>query len=48
MKRYLLLFIGIIMTLNGFAQNNSNANQDIILKSNGEEMKGKVTQISDH
>ena len=47
MKRYLLLFIGIIMTLNGFAQNNSNANQDIILKSNGEEMKGKVNQISD-
>ena len=33
--------------LNAYSQNKPAANQDIVLKSNGDEMRGKVTQISD-
>jgi len=47
MKKHLLLFIGVMFMVNAYSQTKSSANQDIVLKSNGEEMKGKVTQISD-
>jgi len=47
MKKHLLFFIGVMFMVNAYSQTKSSANQDIVLKSNGEEMKGKVTQISD-
>ena len=33
--------------LNAYSQNKTSANQDVVLKSNGDEMRGKVTQVSD-
>lgn len=47
MKKQLLFFIGVMFMVNAYAQPKTTANQDIVLKSNGEEMKGKVTQVSD-
>jgi len=47
MKKHLFFLIGVMFMLNAYAQPKTSANQDVILKSNGEEMKGKVTQISD-
>lgn len=47
MKKQLLFIIGVMFMVNAYAQPKSTANQDIVLKSNGEEMKGKVTQVSD-
>ena len=48
MKKHLLFFIGVMFIVNSYAQTKATANQDVVLKSNGEEMKGKVTQISDN
>jgi len=47
MKKYLLLLVGVMCILNAYAQPKTSANQDVVLKSNGDEMRGKVTQISD-
>jgi len=47
MKKQLLFIIGVMFMVNAYAQTKTTANQDIVLKSNGEEMKGKVTQVSD-
>jgi hypothetical protein len=47
MKTKLLFFIGVMFMVNAYSQNKINANQDIVIKTNGDEMKGKVTQISD-
>jgi len=47
MKKHLLFFIGVMFVINAYSQTKTSAGQDIVLKSNGEEMKGKVTQVSD-
>ena len=47
MKKHLLFFIGVMFMVNAYSQTKTSANQDIVLQSNGDEMKGKVTQISD-
>ena len=47
MKKRLLFFIGVMFVINAYSQTKTSAGQDIVLKSNGEEMKGKVTQVSD-
>jgi len=47
MKKQLLFFIGVMFVINAYSQTKTSAGQDIVLKSNGEEMKGKVTQVSD-
>jgi len=47
MKRALLLLFATLISISGFAQNPINDKLDIILKINGDEMKGKITKISD-
>ena len=47
MKKHLLFFIWVLFVVNAYSQIKTSAGQDIVLKSNGEEMKGKVTQVSD-
>lgn len=47
MKKIMLLFIVVAFALNVSSQSNNNMSTDIVLKANGEEMKGKVTQITD-
>lgn len=43
MKKLTLLFIAFLMTINAYSQ----STQDVLVKTNGEEMKGKVTKITD-
>jgi hypothetical protein len=47
MKKHLLVLIGMMFMLYAYSQNKTSANLDVVLKSNGDEMRGKVTQISD-
>jgi hypothetical protein len=47
MKKHLLVLIGVMFMLKTYSQSKTSANLDVVLKSNGDEMKGKVTQISD-
>lgn len=47
MKRAILFFFAILFSISGFAQNPTGEKLDIILKINGDEMKGKITKISD-
>lgn len=47
MKTKLLFFIGIMFMVNAYSQTKTTGNQDIVLKSNGEEMKGKVLQVGE-
>ncbi|CAM4371179.1 hypothetical protein SAMN06265348_113192 [Pedobacter westerhofensis] len=47
MKKHLIFIFGVMFMLNAYSQTKSAVNQDVILKSNGEEMRGKVTQVSD-
>jgi hypothetical protein len=46
MKKHLIFLLGVMFMFNAYSQTKT-TNQDIVLKSNGEEMKGRVTQISD-
>ncbi|WP_316838621.1 hypothetical protein [Pedobacter gandavensis] len=48
MRKILLFVFATIITLNTFAQNRPSVKPDIIQKTNGEEMKGKLTRISDN
>jgi len=47
MNRTLLLILTIFWSFTAFAQNPSNEKLDVILKLNGDEMKGKITKITD-
>ncbi len=48
MKKTYSLLLAFLLTINlVFAQSQSAVKQDIVVKSNGEEMKGKITKISD-
>lgn len=47
MHRTLLLILATLFSLNAIAQTPSNDKTDIILKINGDEMKGKITKIND-
>lgn len=47
MNRTLLLILATLFSINAFAQTSSNEKSDIILKLNGDEMKGKITKIND-
>jgi hypothetical protein len=46
MKKHLIFLLGVMFMFNAYSQTKT-TNQDIVLKSDGEEMKGRVTQISD-
>ena len=46
MKKIYSLLLSIFFTLNLLAQNVPAAKTDVIIKLNGEEMKGKVTKVS--
>lgn len=48
MKRYYILILATLLSLNIFAQNRSNAKLDVIQKINGEEMKGRLTKVTDN
>ena len=45
-KDFLFLFL-LLLSINVFAQTASNTKIDIVLKTNGDEMKGKVTKVTD-
>lgn len=47
MKKYHLIILALFLSVNVFAQTRVPAKQDIVLKLNGEEMKGKITKITD-
>ncbi|RZL15714.1 MAG: hypothetical protein EOO96_29840 [Pedobacter sp.] len=47
MKHLLNFLLAVILTTSSFAQTTSAEKADIILKLNGDEMKGKITKISD-
>ncbi|WP_240775029.1 hypothetical protein [Pedobacter xixiisoli] len=47
MNRTLLLILATLFSINAFAQNPTNEKVDVILKLNGDEMKGKITKIND-
>jgi TolB-like protein len=47
MKKDLLFLFLLLLSINVFAQTASNAKIDIVLKANGDEMKGKVTKVTD-
>lgn len=48
MKIKFLMLIFLAITFNTFAQTGSNQKLDIVVKANGEEMKGKVTKVTDN
>lgn len=48
MKKILLLVFATILALNTIAQNRPVVKQDIIQKTNGEELKGKLTKINEN
>ena len=47
MNRPLLLLLALLFSISAFAQNPTNEKVDVILKINGDEMKGKITKITD-
>jgi len=47
MKKFVLFLIGLIFAISTYAQTKPTEKQDVVVKSNGEEMKGKVTQVTD-
>lgn len=47
MARPLLFLLAILLSISTFAQTSNNEKADIILKVNGDEMKGKITKITD-
>jgi hypothetical protein len=46
MKKYVLILLGVMFLCKIYGQTQT-IKQDVVLKSNGEELKGRVTQISD-
>ena len=46
MKKHLLFLLGVMFMFNAYSQTKT-TNQDIVMKSNGEELKGRVTQVTD-
>lgn len=48
MKRFYVLILATLLSLNILAQNRSDIKQDVIQKINGEEMKGRLTKITDN
>jgi TolB-like protein len=47
MKKLYIFLVTMLLSLNILAQTSPAAKQDVILKLNGDELKGKITQISD-
>jgi hypothetical protein len=47
MNRSLLFLLAMLFSINAFAQTPTSEKTDVILKLNGEEMKGKITKIND-
>ncbi|RWU05043.1 hypothetical protein [Pedobacter chitinilyticus] len=47
MGRPLLFLVALLLSISTFAQTSNNEKADIILKVNGDEMKGKITKITD-
>ncbi|RYF25858.1 MAG: hypothetical protein EOO42_02910 [Flavobacteriales bacterium] len=47
MMKLRLLFLALLWSIGSFAQTANNQKVDVILKLNGEEMKGKITKIND-
>jgi hypothetical protein len=48
MKKFHLLIITLLLSFNSLsAQTRTTAKEDIVVKTNGEEMKGRITKISD-
>lgn len=47
MKRLTLLFLTVLFSISTFSQSTTTEKADVILKINGDEMKGKITKISD-
>jgi hypothetical protein len=47
MSRTLLLILAMLFSINALAQTPTNDKVDVILKLNGDEMKGKITKIND-
>ncbi len=47
MARPLLFLLALLLSISTFAQTSNNEKADIILKVNGDEMKGKITKITD-
>lgn len=47
MNRPLLFLLAMLFSINAFAQTPTSEKTDVILKLNGEEMKGKITKIND-
>ncbi len=47
MKRFYILILTPLLSLNILAQNRSTTKQDVIQKTNGEGMKGRLTKITD-
>ena len=46
MKKHLLFLLGVIFMFNAYSQTKTTS-QDIVIKADGEEMKGRVTQVTD-
>jgi len=47
MKKIYLLLLCLIMAIGTFAQNQGTQKTDVIKKTNGEELKGKIIRITD-
>ena len=47
MGKPLLFLVALLLSISTFAQTSNNEKADIILKMNGDEMKGKITKITD-
>ncbi|PWS26664.1 hypothetical protein DHW03_16215 [Pedobacter yonginense] len=47
MKKFSLFFMCLMIAVSTYAQNQSNQKTDVIKKSNGEELKGKIIRITD-
>ena len=48
MKKFYLMLLAFIFTVNLFAQNRASSKPDVITKSNGEELQGKIIKITDN
>lgn len=48
MRKIILFVFATLLSVHTFAQNRPTAKQDVIQKTNGEELKGKLTRISDN
>jgi len=48
MNKPLLFLLALLFSISAFAQSPNNEKVDVILKMNGDEMKGKITKINDN